>query len=76
MRFFLERCCFSLQIVKQSEALSLKAGILCKMSDFYSAKSILMKAWKLKTPNPSDREDIEKNLKTGKNKPLRLIKYI
>lgn len=64
--FSLEHCWFYFQIAKQSEALSLKAGILCKMSDFYSAKSILMKAWKLKTPDSSDREEIEKNLKTGK----------
>lgn len=55
-----------LQVLKTCETLSAKADILCKMSDYQSAKQVLMKAWKLKTPDDEERENIESNLKVGK----------
>lgn len=36
------------------------------MSDYQSAKQVLMKAWKLKTPDEEERNNIESNLKVGK----------
>lgn len=36
------------------------------MSDYQSAKQVLLKAWKLKTPDEEERENIESNLKVGK----------
>lgn len=41
-----------------------KADILMKMNDLQGAKRVLHKAYKLKTPNKTDRDTIEKNLKT------------
>ncbi|XP_050669315.1 tonsoku-like protein [Leptidea sinapis] len=43
--------------------LSSKAEILCKMSDYQSAKQVLHKAWKLNTPADEERDKIETNLK-------------
>ncbi|KAJ2944215.1 hypothetical protein O0L34_g18194 [Tuta absoluta] len=51
------------KILKTCETLSSKAEILCKMSDYQSAKQVLLKAWKLKTPDEDERENIEGNLK-------------
>ncbi|XP_072947183.1 tonsoku-like protein isoform X2 [Epargyreus clarus] len=45
------------------ETLSSKADILCKMSDYQSAKQVLLKAWKMKTPDEEERENIESNLR-------------
>lgn len=36
------------------------------MSDYQSAKQVLLKAWKLKTPDEEERENIENNLRVGK----------
>ncbi|XP_068618192.1 tonsoku-like protein [Battus philenor] len=51
------------KILKTCETLSAKADILCKMSDYQSAKQVLMKAWKLNTPDEEEKENIESNLK-------------
>ncbi|XP_041987217.1 tonsoku-like protein [Aricia agestis] len=51
------------KVLKMCETLSSKADILCKMSDYQSAKQVLLKAWKLKTPDEEERENIESNLK-------------
>ncbi|CAK1586392.1 unnamed protein product [Parnassius mnemosyne] len=51
------------KVLKTCETLSAKADILCKMSDYQSAKQVLMKAWKLNTPDEEERENIESNLK-------------
>ncbi|OWR44254.1 hypothetical protein KGM_207311 [Danaus plexippus plexippus] len=51
------------EILKKCETLSAKADILCQMSDYQSAKQVLMKAWKLKTPDEEERNNIESNLK-------------
>ncbi|KAJ0178449.1 hypothetical protein K1T71_006272 [Dendrolimus kikuchii] len=51
------------KVLKTCETLSSKADILCKMSDYHSAKQVLLKAWKLKTPDEEERENIESNLK-------------
>ncbi|CAK1550600.1 unnamed protein product [Leptosia nina] len=51
------------KVLKVCETLSTKADILCKMSDYHSAKQVLYKAWKLKTPDEEERENIESNLK-------------
>ncbi|XP_077297886.1 tonsoku-like protein [Arctopsyche grandis] len=51
------------KVVKQCEILLLKSEALCKISDFQSAKNVLMKAWKMKTPNVDEREEIERYLK-------------
>ncbi|CAH2242742.1 jg11900 [Pararge aegeria aegeria] len=51
------------KVLKTCETLSAKADILCKMSDYQSAKQVLLKAWKLKTPDEEERENIESNLK-------------
>ncbi|KPJ12339.1 Tonsoku-like protein [Papilio machaon] len=51
------------KVLKTCETLSAKADILCKMSDYQSAKQVLMKAWKLKTPDDEERENIESNLR-------------
>ncbi|KAI8426427.1 hypothetical protein MSG28_005269 [Choristoneura fumiferana] len=48
---------------KMCETLSSKADILCKMSDYQSAKQVLLKAWKVKTPDEEEAELIETNLK-------------
>lgn len=36
------------------------------MSDYQSAKQVLLKAWKLKTPDEEERENIESHLRVGK----------
>ncbi|KAM3960765.1 tonsoku-like protein [Aphomia sociella] len=51
------------KVLKSCETLSSKADILCKMSDYQSAKQVLLKAWKMKTPDEEERENIESNLK-------------
>ncbi|XP_047534869.1 tonsoku-like protein isoform X1 [Vanessa atalanta] len=51
------------KVIKSCETLSTKGDILCKMSDYQSAKQVLLKAWKLKTPDEEERENIESNLK-------------
>ncbi|XP_049874535.1 tonsoku-like protein [Pectinophora gossypiella] len=51
------------KVLKMCETLSSKADILCKMSDYQSAKQVLLKAWKMKTPDEDERENIESNLK-------------
>lgn len=56
----------TLQVLKTCETLSAKADILCRMSDYQSAKQVLLKAWKLKTPDEEERENIENNLRVGK----------
>lgn len=35
------------------------------MSDYQSAKQVLLKAWKLKTPDEEEHENIESNLRVG-----------
>ncbi|XP_034831610.1 tonsoku-like protein [Maniola hyperantus] len=51
------------KVLKTCQTLSAKAEILCKMSDYQSAKQVLLKAWKLKTPDEEEKENIESNLK-------------
>ncbi|GBP19352.1 Tonsoku-like protein [Eumeta japonica] len=51
------------KILKQCETLATKADILCKMSDYQSAKQVLYKAWKLGTPDEDEEKNIERNLK-------------
>ncbi|XP_075979045.1 tonsoku-like protein [Anticarsia gemmatalis] len=51
------------KVLKMCETLSSKADILCKMSDYQSAKQVLLKAWKLKTPDEEEAENIESNLR-------------
>lgn len=53
------------QVLKTCETLSAKGDILCKMSDYQSAKQVLLKAWKLKTPDEEEMDNIETNLKVG-----------
>lgn len=50
---------------KMCESLLAKSLLLIKTGDYQSAKSMLKKAYKLKTPNSNDKELIEKNLKIG-----------
>lgn len=51
------------KVLKTCETLSSKADILCKISDYQSAKQVLLKAWKLKTPDEEERDNIETNLR-------------
>ncbi|KAL4713121.1 hypothetical protein ACJJTC_004507 [Scirpophaga incertulas] len=51
------------KVIKMCETLSSKADILCKMSDYQSAKQVLLKAWKMKTPDEEENENIQSNLK-------------
>ncbi|XP_026742058.1 tonsoku-like protein [Trichoplusia ni] len=51
------------KVLKTCETLASKADILCKMSDYQSAKQVLLKAWKLKTPDEEERDNIESNLR-------------
>ncbi|XP_047026936.1 tonsoku-like protein [Helicoverpa zea] len=51
------------KVLKTCETLSSKADILCKMSDYQSAKQVLLKAWKMKTPDEEESESIEANLR-------------
>lgn len=51
---------------KVCETLILKSDILIKMGDYQSAKQVLWKGYKLKTPNAYDRKKIEKTLKVCK----------
>lgn len=50
---------------KMCETLLAKSNLLVKTGDYQSAKQVLKKAYKLKTPNTVDNELIQKNLKTG-----------
>lgn len=52
-----------------------KAEVLIKMADYQSAKQILHKAYKLKTPDESDAESIETNLKIGNKEKQNLLKF-
>lgn len=52
--------------VRLCQTLLAKSEVLIKMADFQGAKQILRKAYKLKTPDKSDAESIETNLKIGK----------
>lgn len=51
---------------KQCETLIVKSEIMVNEGDFQSAKQVLHKAYKLKTPDLNDRQFIERNLKIGK----------
>ncbi|KAJ8716272.1 hypothetical protein PYW08_013557 [Mythimna loreyi] len=51
------------KVLKTCETLSSKADILCKMSDYQSAKQVLLKAWKLKSPDEEESDNIETNLR-------------
>ncbi|KAH9638989.1 hypothetical protein HF086_000915 [Spodoptera exigua] len=51
------------KVLKTCETLASKADILCKMSDYQSAKQVLLKAWKMKTPDEEEHEIIESNLR-------------
>lgn len=46
-------------------ALQAKSDVLIKLADFYGAKQVLVKAYKLKTPNNKEKRHIEKNLRIG-----------
>ncbi|XP_063382703.1 tonsoku-like protein [Cydia fagiglandana] len=48
---------------KLCETLASKADVLCKTADYQSAKQVLVKAWKMKTPDEDERESIESKLK-------------
>ncbi|XP_047993133.1 tonsoku-like protein [Leguminivora glycinivorella] len=48
---------------KLCETLATKADVLCKTADYQSAKQVLVKAWKMKTPDEEERENIESKLK-------------
>ena len=52
--------------VKMCETLLAKSTLLVTNGDYQSAKQVLKKAYKLKTPNDNDKELIVKNLKTSK----------
>lgn len=41
--------------------------VLVELLDFSGAKQVLIKAYKLKTPDMKERKEIEKKLKTGEN---------
>jgi NF-kappa-B inhibitor-like protein 2 len=49
--------------LKMCETLNLKADVLIKLGDFQSAKQVLHKAYKIRTPDPDDRAKIERTLK-------------
>ncbi|XP_048487601.1 tonsoku-like protein isoform X1 [Plutella xylostella] len=51
------------KVLKTCETLSAKADILVKMSDYHSARQVLLRAWKLNTPDEEERETIEGNLR-------------
>lgn len=51
---------------KICETLLAKSELLIKNGDFQSAKQVLKKAYKIKTPVVSDHTSIEKSLKLGK----------
>lgn len=46
-------------------ALLVKSEALIKLSDFHGAKQVLLKAYKLKTPNIKEMKIIERNLRIG-----------
>ena len=52
------------RVVKSCETWIAYASILIKSGDFQSAKQILMKAYKMKTPIEADRQSIESSLRT------------
>ncbi|XP_018566528.1 tonsoku-like protein [Anoplophora glabripennis] len=45
-------------------ALLVKSEALVKLADFHGAKQVLLKAYKLKTPNIKEKQTIERNLRT------------
>lgn len=53
--------------LKMCETLLAKSRIMIEMDDFQSAKQVLHKAYKLKTPNETDKKEIESSLKAGKH---------
>ena len=50
---------------KTCETLLAKSVLFVKNADFQSAKQVLKRAYKLKSPNKSDGEQLMKNLKVG-----------
>lgn len=46
------------------ELLSLKSDVLITLSDYIGAKNVLIKAYKLKTPDTKERSEIEEKLKS------------
>ncbi|KAL0822732.1 hypothetical protein ABMA28_004749 [Loxostege sticticalis] len=50
-------------VLETCETLKFKADILCKMSEYQNAKQVLLKAWKMKTPDEDARQSIETKLK-------------
>lgn len=51
-------------------ALQAKSEVLIKLADFHGAKQVLVKAYKLKTPDINERKVIEHNLRIGKHLSL------
>lgn len=47
-------------------ALQAKSDILIKLADFHGAKQVLLKAYRLQTPNVKERKHIEHNLRIGR----------
>lgn len=54
------------KIPAMASVLIAKSEVLLKLADFQSAKKVLLKAYKLNTPNEEEREQIQQNLKVGK----------
>lgn len=52
------------RVTKCCETLIAYASILIKSGDYQSAKQVLMKAYKLKTPLEADRQSVESSLRT------------
>lgn len=50
--------------------------IFVDMADYKSAKQYLVKAYKLKNPNPNEREQIETTLKIGKPLSTHLVEKV
>lgn len=51
------------RVYKCGQTLIAKGEVLIKLGDYQSAKQVLHKAYKLKTPNVNDRETIEQSLR-------------
>lgn len=49
-----------------ASTLWLQALILIKLADFQGAKDVLRRAYNKKTPDPTDKKNIENTLKVGK----------
>lgn len=61
--------------IRLCQTLLAKSEILIKMSDFQGAKQVLHRAYKMKTPDESDAEIIEMNLKIGKTFNCNYLRY-